>query len=152
MSSASIIALASFTAACIERVSPKGKAELSAAKDDRKSESTPWVELVASTPKEARLAMFPLAPDLITRGKALLTSPTSNEKAAFASVIEPILREARRDLGRAPRSILNKKELPGWNELAESIPGLGARDYVSFARYAWPNPSKTGGIPYTTID
>src|SRR5258705_7120396 len=59
-----------------------------------------------------------------------------NELTAFAAKAPAVLRSP----------IVTVVEKP------QASPSGDSHDYVSFARYTWPDPSKPDGLPYITID
>ncbi|HEX9615079.1 MAG TPA: alginate lyase family protein [Bacteroidota bacterium] len=58
-------------------------------------------------------------------------------------LVEELLKRGDRILRRAPRSVTEKEAVP---------PSGDKRDYMSMARYWWPDPSKADGLPYIRRD
>ena len=62
---------------------------------------------------------------------------------AFDAPLAQLTREADRALGEGPWSVVDKPVVP---------PSGDKHDYLSLARYFWPNPSKPDGLPYISRD
>lgn len=62
---------------------------------------------------------------------------------AYAQAYQALERQAGRDLSMKPISVMSK----------DYIPSSGSKhDYVSLARYAWPDSAKADGLPYIIKD
>ena len=61
----------------------------------------------------------------------------------YASAWEALKADADRDLNAEPLSVVTKKAVPASGD---------KHDYMSLARYYWPDPSKPDGLPYINRD
>jgi len=61
----------------------------------------------------------------------------------YASAYQKLLAEADAILQKEPLSVMQKKEAPASGD---------KHDYMSLARYSWPDPTKPDGLPYITRD
>ncbi len=59
------------------------------------------------------------------------------------AAVQHLLAEAEQALVRKPPSVVDKPTPPPSND---------RHDYVSYARYKWPDPAKPDGLPYVTRD
>jgi hypothetical protein len=71
------------------------------------------------------------------RQRALAKDP------AIMPAIEQLRSDAEAALPNGPYTVVNKKH---------PLPGIDPHDYVSLARYFWPNPAKPDGLPYIERD
>lgn len=72
-------------------------------------------------------------------------------KAVKESLQEPFYQEAYQSLRESADRLLSVEPLSV--VMKESIPASGDRhDYMSLARYFWPDPSKVDGLPYINRD
>ena len=62
---------------------------------------------------------------------------------SIAAEISALRADADTALANGPYTIVNKKH---------PLPGVDPHDYVSLARYYWPDPNKPGGLPYISRD
>jgi len=62
---------------------------------------------------------------------------------SIAPAISQLRADADDALGDGPFTVVNKKH---------PIAGIDPHDYVSLARYYWPDPKKPGGLPYISLD
>ncbi|TWV13282.1 glycosyl hydrolase family 88 [Bacteroidaceae bacterium HV4-6-C5C] len=76
-------------------------------------------------------------PEHLVHVKQSLSQP------AYATAYQQLLREADQELGRAPQSVVMKEKTP---------PSGDKHDYMSQARYYWPDPTKPNGKPYIARD
>ena len=67
----------------------------------------------------------------------------SLSQPVYATAYQQLLKEADQELGRAPRSVVMKEKTP---------PSGDKHDYMSQARYYWPDPTKPKGKPYISRD
>lgn len=68
---------------------------------------------------------------------------TSLDQPAYAVAYRHLIEEADRIIGLPPLSVMMK----------EKTPGSGSKhDYMSQARYYWPDPEKPDGLPYIAKD
>jgi hypothetical protein len=63
--------------------------------------------------------------------------------AALQPAFTNLLRDAEKAMTGEPYSVMNKTKLP---------PSGDKHDYASYARYWWPNPSTSNGLPYVQRD
>ncbi len=91
--------------------------------DDKPAEP----KIISSSPKE-----------LAAMKAKLLKDPGPLKPA-----LERIIANADKALKQRPVSVLDKKK---------SVDGADAHDYVSFAPYFWPDPTKPDGLPYIRKD
>src|SRR4051812_38048011 len=62
---------------------------------------------------------------------------------ALSRAVAALRKDADAAMADGPFTIVNKKH---------PLPGIDAHDYVSLARYFWPDPSKPDGLPYISRD
>jgi len=62
---------------------------------------------------------------------------------SLADAIDALRAEADAALTAGPFTIVNKKH---------PLPGIDPHEYVSLARYFWPDPAKPDGLPYISLD
>ncbi|MCD7901111.1 MAG: alginate lyase family protein [Bacteroides sp.] len=67
----------------------------------------------------------------------------SLSQPAYATAYEKLLKRADQELTKEPLSVMMKEKTPASGD---------KHDYMSQARYFWPDPSKPNGLPYITID
>lgn len=72
-----------------------------------------------------------------------LQKRVSFKDPVFDGALESLLTEADRDLEAGPYSVMDKTNIP---------PSSDKHDYMSLARYWWPDPSKKDGRPYIRRD
>ena len=61
----------------------------------------------------------------------------------YKEVLKRLKRNAEKAVARGPYSVMDKKEDP---------PSGDKHDYLSYARYWWPNPDTSDGLPYVRRD
>lgn len=66
-----------------------------------------------------------------------------NGDKTYAKALKQLLSEADSSLSIVPASVMEKKQLPPSND---------RHDYMSLARYYWPDTTKPNGLPYTQHD
>lgn len=69
--------------------------------------------------------------------KQSLTAP------AYATPYQALIKNAEQELQQAPLSVMMKKKTPASGD---------KHDYMSQARYYWPDPTKPNGLPYISRD
>lgn len=79
------------------------------------------------------------APEILIRHKLRWNADTQHPEPAVARLLD----DGRKALGRKPFSVIEKSITP---------PSGDKHDYLSLAPYAWPDPSKPGGVPYVNRD
>ncbi|GHT23995.1 alginate lyase [Bacteroidia bacterium] len=67
----------------------------------------------------------------------------SLSQPAYAAAYQELLNDADRALNQEPLSVLTKAKKPASGDM---------HDYMSQARYFWPDPSKPDGLPYINRD
>jgi hypothetical protein len=65
------------------------------------------------------------------------------EDPGIGEVLKRLRKNAEISRKRGPYSVMDKEDLP---------PGGDKHDYLSFARYWWPNPDTADGLPYVRRD
>ena len=66
-----------------------------------------------------------------------------NKDPLFQSTVESLIEEANEELFQGPYSVINKTKAP---------PNGDMHDYMTLARYYWPNPKGKKGLPYINKD
>jgi len=74
---------------------------------------------------------------------AQLKSKVQEHHPAFEVQFLDLINEASRELVSGPYSVMEKKQTP---------PSGDKHDYISLARYYWPNPNQQEGLPYIHRD
>lgn len=67
----------------------------------------------------------------------------SLDQPAYAAAYESLMKQADREMNQEPLSVMMKEKTPVSGD---------KHDYMSQARYTWPDPSKPDGLPYITRD
>ncbi len=101
---------------------------------DAKAEAKP-----APSPTAAAPRVFALDPQALMQVKAAIAKGEKGYKPALARLVQ----DADAALKRGPYSVTDKKATP---------PSGDKHDYLSLARYYWPDPSKPDGLPYIARD
>lgn len=68
---------------------------------------------------------------------------TQLDRPYYASAYEELIKRADRALALKPLSVMDKEEAPASGD---------KHDYMSLARYFWPDPTKPDGLPYISRD
>jgi hypothetical protein len=93
-----------------------------------------------------KIAPAPKIPATILMDGRMLAESKQRIKAGD-SAIQPaftnLLKDAEKAMKEGPFSVMNKTKLP---------PSGDKHDYVSYARYWWPNPATSNGLPYIQRD
>lgn len=76
---------------------------------------------------------------MLAESKQRILAGDAALKPAFTKLIE----DAKKTMEAGPFSVMNKTKLP---------PSGDKHDYVSYARYWWPDPSKPDGLPFIQRD
>jgi hypothetical protein len=79
------------------------------------------------------------SPQILARHKARWNTDRQHPEPALAQLLD----DARKALGERPCSVTEKNVTP---------PSGDKHDYLSLAPYAWPDPSRPGGLPYLNRD
>lgn len=90
--------------------------------------------------------MMPAAPRVFTLDGQMLAAVKTRIAAgepAFAAPLVRLRREADQALTEGPWSVVEKTTVP---------PGGDKHDYLSLARYFWPDPAAPDGLPYISRD
>src|SRR6185369_15065466 len=74
---------------------------------------------------------------------AELRGRLASNDPSLADAIDALRAEADAALPAGPFTIVNKKH---------PLPGIDPHEYVSLARYFWPDPAKPDGLPYISLD
>lgn len=113
-----------------------------------------WVNAAGKVNPIDRYFVFPLSNEQVLRGRSILReeSPVGVGSSPLKNRLEELLQQAEKALKFEPVNVIQKWEAPDWKELSVSLEGLTRNDYVSFARYTWPNPDTPNGFPYVWID
>jgi hypothetical protein len=74
---------------------------------------------------------------------AKLRAGEMDDKVRYREVLKRLRKNAEISLKRGPYSVMDKKEIP---------PSGDKHDYLSYARYWWPNPDTPDGLPYIRHD
>lgn len=83
--------------------------------------------------------------------QAQLTWDAAHLRQVKASIHQPFYREASRQLMSEAESLLSYAPLSVM--LKDKTPGSGDKhDYMSLARYFWPDPDQPDGLPYVSHD
>jgi hypothetical protein len=83
--------------------------------------------------------LFLHAREILARHKLRWNADRQHPEPALARLLE----DARKALGERPFSVTEKSAAP---------PSGDKHDYLSLAPYAWPDPSRPGGLPYVIRD
>ena len=86
---------------------------------------------------------FPLTFALDPHALAAVKDRIASGDRAFVAPLAQLGREADRALGEGPWSVVDKPVVP---------PSGDKHDYLSLARYYWPNPNTPNGLPYISRD
>ncbi len=93
-----------------------------------------------------KAALAPKIPATILMDGRMLAESKQRIKAGDAA-LQPaftnLLKDAEKAMREGPFSVMNKTKLP---------PSGDKHDYVSYARYWWPDPSKPNGMPFIQRD
>lgn len=73
----------------------------------------------------------------------LVRSPSEQKKPRYKDILKRLRKNTEKALARGPYSVMDKKDIP---------PSGDKHDYVSYARYWWPNPDSSTGLPYVRRD
>jgi hypothetical protein len=65
------------------------------------------------------------------------------DEISIRPAFKKLIKDADKLLGEAPVSVMEKSQVP---------PSGDKHDYISLARYYWPDPKKTDGLPYIRRD
>src|SRR4029078_12970949 len=80
-----------------------------------------------------------------SRGRVLadIRSRVARNDPSISGAIEALRADADAALAAGPFTIVKKKH---------PLPGVDPHEYVSLARYFWPDPAKPDGLPYISLD
>lgn len=89
------------------------------------------------------MVLFPLSAQSIWDMQHLVTVKETLENPSYAEALKALTSKADKMLAAEPLSVMMKEKIPASGDM---------HDYMSQARYFWPDPTKPDGLPYINRD